>query len=367
MPDTVTVDAKGRPLPPVDPNVKLPGAVARAAAAAEAFYRPQEPTPPDGGNPPAPAAATPEPPAAPVTVAVTPPTPPAPAPEAPAVPPAPAASEDDNGQTWKQRYHSMEGRFKQAMTTINGMQTQMRDMGDELLRMQEFVKNSAGVTVTPQGQPTPKLVTDRDRETYGDELLDTVQRAALEAVQPKLTALEQENQNLKRTVAQTRQGDLYRTLDQQVPNWRAINKSDRFKAWLSLTDLLSGSVRGRLLDAAFKAADAPRVVAFFQGFVNDEAATGSTEFAPRADAQPPAPAPAPRQPALALEALAAPGRAKPAAADTGKPADKPVFTRAQIRQFYDDVRRMVYAGRDQEKAALEAAIFAAQREGRVRN
>lgn len=353
-----------KPLPPggVDPNVRVPGAVARAAAAANAFY--ERPADPPAAPEPAiePAIAPVDPPAAPVTAAVTPPVDPANPPVDP-----PATPEED--QTWKQRYHSMKGRYDQSMSTIQGMQDQMRQMGDEIVALQSTLANSGRVAVTPQGRTVPKLITDKDREMYGEELLDTVQRAAMEAVAPQISALEQENQQLKRDVGRQRTTGVHHTLDQSVPNWRDINRSPRFRQWLSLTDLLSGSVRGKLLDAAFKAADAPRVVAFFQGFVNDEAATGSTEFAvvPPAPAQPPAPAPVPRQPAVALQALAAPGRARPAAQDTGRPAEKPVFTRSQIAGFYADVRKGVYAGRETEKSALETAIFAAQNEGRIRN
>jgi hypothetical protein len=372
MPDDNAFPAGG-----VDPNVRVPKAVAAAAARSQQIIE-QLQTPPAQDPPAAPAG---DPPAEPgVTAAVT--TPPA-APEPPKepaqTPPAaaapeppkqpvtpPAADDDDNSQTWKHRYHAMKGRFDQSILTINQMQDQLRLMGDEMVRLQEFVKNNGSVAVTPQGQTVPKLLTPEDRQTYGDELLDVVQRAATEAVLPKITAVEQENRDLKQQVQRQRQSDMNRTLDLEVPQWRVINKHPRFKAWCSLTDLLAGSVRGQLLNNAVKAADAPRVVAFFKAFLADEAATGSTEFAPTVSPQPPAPAPAPRTPAVALEALAAPGRAKPAAADTGKPADKPVFTRAQIARFYDDCRKQVFAGREQERAALEAAIFSAQNEGRVR-
>ena len=116
------------------------------------------------------------------------------------------------------------------------------------------------------------------------------------------------------------------------------------------------------VNAAFQAADAPRVLAFFKGFINDEVATGQMT-APTAQ---PAATPAPRQAAVSLESIAAPGRARPATGDTQVPVDKPIFTRNQIADFYTRVRQGQYNGRDQDKMRDEAAIFAAQREGRVR-
>lgn len=118
-----------------------------------------------------------------------------------------------------------------------------------------------------------------------------------------------------------------------------------------------------MLDAAYGAASAPRVIAFFKGFVTDEIATGNME-APAVTQQPPA---APRQPAVDMALLSAPGRARPASGgNTPAPADdKPSFTRVQIAKFYNDVRAHVYDGRIAEKNSIEQAIFAAQREGRV--
>lgn len=66
-----------------------------------------------------------------------------------------------------------------------------------------------------------------------------------------------------------------------------------------------------------------------------------------------------------LAKFAAPGRAK-TAAGTSAPAEKPIITRAQIAAFYADIANGKYRGKDAEKAKLEATIFEAQREGRIR-
>jgi hypothetical protein len=149
----------------------------------------------------------------------------------------------------------------------------------------------------------------------------------------------------------------------EVPNWKQINTNPRFIAWLGLPDVYSGQVRKAMLNAAFQAASAPRVIAFFKGFIADEVATGHISAAPPTEPQPAA---APRQPAVPLSTLTAPGRAKPATGDTQVPVDKPIYTRTQIAKFYSDVRRGAYLGREQDKATEEAKIFAAQNDGRVR-
>jgi hypothetical protein len=243
------------------------------------------------------------------------------------------------------------------------LQEQLTELGDELVRTQQMLR-APQRQQAPQPQPqTQRLVTDQDVQTYGPELIDVVRRAAREAVAPDLQNLATQNQKVTQQVTRQNTQSLYGSLDTHVPTWREINVNPRFKLWCRSPDVYSGELRGKLLNAAFQAADAPRVVAFFQGFLNEEVATGN---APNPQPEPQAPA-APRQAALSLEAIAAPGRAKPATGATPvSSADKPVFTRAQISAFYTKVRQGAYAGRDQDRQRDEAAIFAAQNDGRVR-
>ena len=338
-------------LAPVDTTVSVPESVRRAAAAAEAAHKQayQTPDPVVNGETPAPvvdpatAAAIAEPAAQSAPIAQ-----PAPAPD---TSPPPAGDVD-----WEARYNSMKGRFDQSQRTIGSMQTQMSELGDELVRTQSLLTPRQ----QPQQQQPQRLLTDEDKATYGEDLINVVQRAAVEAVAPEINQLRQRNQQLERKVQQQDQNGIFAALDQAVPNWREINESDRFKAWCRLPDLYSGVLRGRLLNDAYRAGQSPRVAQFFRGFLAEEVATG----------QEPAPLPpaVERTAAVPLETLAAPGRAKPAtgADNTNPPADKPIITRAQISAFYDQVRRGAYAGRDADKARDEAIIFAAQREGRTR-
>ena len=369
MPVDVVRDAPAKSHAPIDTNVRIPDSVKRAAAAADAYYQQRqapaappapEPAPAPVAEPVAePVAVAPEPTPAPVVepVAVA---PIAPEPAAPAVPPADA---DIPPEQWEHRFRSMKGRYD-AQLQINGqMQEQMQQLGDELVRTQQMLQRGLATPPTPN-QPPATLITAEDQQNYGNDLIDLTKRAALEAVQPKLNELEHENQQLRQRVTQQSQAGVVQMLDLQLPNWREINRKPEFKRWLSLRDLYSGVVRKQMLDAAYQAADAPRVVAFFKGFVSDEAiAAGTTPPAPL-----PEPPPAPRQAAIPLERLAAPGRARPAGGNDAPnvPADKPIFTRKQISGFYDEVRRGLFAGREAEKAAREREIFSAQNEGRVR-
>lgn len=357
-PREVTVQAPSKPLAPVDDSVQLPQSVRDAAARANSFYQPApgadaQPDPaaaqqPADGQPQQPQPEPTQQQAAPAQDQGDPQ--PAPQPE-----PAPAQDQVN----WEHRYNSMKGRYDQAMDTIGMMQTQLNDLGTELMRTQALMGNAPA----QQAQP---LITQQDVEQYGNDMLDVVQRVAVQAIKPQLDKLETENQELKQTIKKNAFSNVNQTLDHKIPNWREINKSAEFKRWLSLLDIYSGQVRGKMLNAAYQAADAPRVLAFFEGFLQDAAATGHVpQPQPQPDPQP-APQPA-RVPAVDLASLAAPGRPRPASGGTQvNDASKPSFTRLQVKGFYDDVRRGAWAGREAEKNALEAQIFAAQREGRIR-
>ncbi len=324
---------------PIDPDVKVPPSVAAASAAADAAHAAAYNTQP------APAAPSPPPPEP------IPPPPPPPAPQ---------------GHT--PEYFAMKGRFDQSQMVIGGLQEQMTELGTELARAEAQLRSMQAERVDPnQGQRRPgqaprRMITDEDVNTYGPELIDFVRRAAVEAVAPEIDQTRQQVRQVSQRVGSVAQADTMGVLDRDIPDWRQINNSPRFKQWCRLPDVYSGRVRAELLNAAFQAADAPRVVAFFRGFLAEEQATGQLSSPQDQPVTIP-----PRQAAMSLESIAAPGAAKPAGGTTpGPAADKPVFTRAQISYFYSQQGRAAYVGRDSDRQRDEEAIFAAQRDGRVR-
>lgn len=341
-------------LAPIDDSVTIPKSVRDAAAKAESFYKAPEPDPaaaqaqPTGSEP---AASQPQPEPQPVQAQPEPQ--PAPQPE-----PQPSQAADEGN--WEHRYHSMKGRWEQSQRMLGELQEQVVQLGDELVRTQRAITQPQQQP-QPQAQPTQRLITAEDEQNYGPELIDLARRAAAETLSPQIAALQAENHRLTAAVSRGAAQTVSQALDNDVPNWRDIKANPRFVQWLRLRDVYSGQVRMDMLSAANKAANAPRVVAFYRGFISDEAATGQVD--PALQSQP---SPTPRVPAIPLVNLAAPGRARPAPGNSQEPADKPVFTRAQVAAFYDKVRAGGYLGRETEKASDEAMIFAAQNDGRIR-
>lgn len=334
-------------LPQDTPGVPL--AVAAAARAAEALHAQVYQTPQS--------AQTPQPPFVPGADG---------APQ----PPAPAGTVPETGAngSWEHRYLAMKGRHDQQSQDIGQMQQLLQDMSGELAQTRALLRPTPAA-VPPQRRLPPKAITAEDEQRYGPELLSLIQRAARDVVNPSLDKLARQTQEmtnnliqpLQERVAQTASMTIYQTLDQALPEWRTINVDPRFKAWMRLQDVYSGVVRDTLLQDAFQAADAPRVISFFKGFLLEEQVTGNRPVLPQAQ-----PASLPPQPAIDPLLLAAPGRHKPAGSEPPLSADKPVYTRKQITTFYDDIRRGAYIGHDQLRMNTEAQIFAAQSEGRIR-
>ena len=266
----------------------------------------------------------------------------------------------DDDATWERRYNSMKGRFDRA-------QTQLKDMSEQIQNLQSVI---ASLQVQAPSQPLPelvaeKLITEDEERDYGTDFLKVVGKRAKEEMVPELAAqarkiaeLEKRLQGMNNVVAQDSHTKLMSTLDDKLPSWRDLNTNEEFLSWLKLPDPFSGAIRHDMLKAAYAAGNASRVLAFFNGFLAEEAAVapaqGDSDNVPTQTVA-----------KVPLAKLAAPGRAK-TAAGTSTPAEKPIFTRAQIATFYADIANGKYRGRDAEKGKVEAQIFDAQREGRIR-
>jgi hypothetical protein len=358
----VIVDEKPIAKLPADMDT-VPDAVKKRAAAVDAMYKKPVESPAGQKDTPSPSKEVAPPPSE------TPPE--ALAPQAPAeAPPVigsasvdqapPPSSGDENAQTWKHQSLTWQGRYNASQKTIGELQEQMTQLGNELLQLQRAVTPERRQQAPPL--PPQNYLTEQDVQNYGSELIDLTQRAAAHVVAPQLQRIEEENARLHERIVRESRRALDQAVELAVPDFREIDQNPRWHRWLLSVDLLSGRVRQQLLNEAISAANAPRVISFFRGFLQEEVATGHTEPAPIARQAAP-----PRAAAIDLTSIAAPGRARPAGGgDASLPPDKPIYTRAQIAQLYDQQRRGAYVGREAEWSRQEADIIAAGREGRIR-
>lgn len=281
---------------------------------------------------------------------------------------APAVTNDQPTQTqpaegeesWEHKYKSVHGRYVRAQETI-------RQQADTIQNLQNIIATMQ--VASPAAGETPeftaeKLITPEEANDYGEDFLKVVGKKAREELAPIINSYQAEIDRLKKQLEgvsgvfkQDAQKKLLGSLDEKLPNWRQMNTDQQFLDWLSLPDPYSGAIRHDMLKAAYAQGDAHRVLAFFNGFLAEEAAVAPAKAEPEVGTV--------TVPKVPLQNLAAPGRAKTAAASTA-PAEKPFFTRAQIAAFYADVAAGKFRGRDADKNKAEAEIFSAQREGRIR-
>lgn len=286
-------------------------------------------------------------------------------------PPAPAPAKEPKTYTleeWARRYAGLEGRFKGEREKLLG---QVTNLNDEVAQLRRTVAQLEGERLAqPQLPVASELnlkydpITAEEEADYGPDLLKLIERKAgammatvADRYEREITDLKKKVSGVEKTNQVVQQEDLFKTLTRRVPNWSEINENPQFLSWLTQPDGLSGQIRQGMLDTAFNKKDAARVASFFETFLREQPAA-----APRAAADP-GPGPAPK---ASLEQFAAPGRAMSSAPVASGPEDKPVISAAFITQFYQDSANGKYRGKPEEYNRVEAQIYAAQAEGRVR-
>jgi hypothetical protein len=335
----------------VDPSVKLPPAVRAIVNAAEDLHKETykvEELPADPQDPPA--ATSPQ---ESVTPQVTDP---------------PQTPVDD--QTWEHKYKSMKGRYD---AEVPRLKDQLRGLSEQVSNLNNLLATmQAAPQAPPAGEPE-RLITDEEVESYGKDFLDVVGKKAKEIAGAEIRKLQSEIAGLKSQIGnvatagvQSARDKMLDTLDESVPNWRELNEEPKFLAWLGEPDVFSGATRHELLKQAYDRNESRRVLAFFQGFLTEEAALNPASAGnPKATSQQPDQNTGNKPGKVPLASLAAPGRAGTAAGDK-LPAEKPIITTKQITDFYHNRALGKYAGREKEADAFEAQIFDAQKDGRIR-
>ncbi len=243
------------------------------------------------------------------------------------------------------------------------LKAENNQMGQRVSQLERLIATLSAPQQAPAQVAAAKLITDKDVEDYGDSI-EVMRRAAREEV----AASQQEVAELKRLVMQLQTNVVpkvesvvqrqalnaeqmfWSELSAEVPDWREINAEQGFHSWLLEIDPLSGVSRQSYLDNAQNQLDARRVAGFFKTWQSMNG--GSVAQSPRNVAS------------SQLEKQIAPGRGR-TAASTPAANDGKTYARADVAKFFDDVRKGLYKGREQERDRIERDIFAAQRDGRI--
>lgn len=365
---------------PIDKSVILPAAVRAAGAAADAMMAaaiapPAGGPPPPTGGPPPPAGfsqhAQPTPPQPPLPPQAT------PAPAQPNGDPPPAEPGTVEGQ-WQRRAMSWRGQIEADRAAhqreIAGLRIEMENLRAQL--------TSGGTPPASGAAPAPvQLALDPAKraklvETWGEEMVEAMEgvgRDMASAAMGQVTHRVQEDLGATRQEMWQRDNvAMMSALDQMLPQqgdqagWRIINNDPDFQNWLQQQDGFSRLTRHQVLLDAWNRNDTQAVYQMFAAYMGQPPQGGNGP-----GTVPPAPHPngAP-QPSnrLPMHQFAAPGPARSAGHGAPVAPDVNQYTQSHIAWFFSQKARGVFNDtpqRQQWAAAIEADIFAAQREGRV--
>lgn len=196
---------------------------------------------------------------------------PPPEPEAPTPVAIPAEPEQDAAY-WRQRFETMRGKYE---AEVPRMLEQMRQQGAQLQQITEQMRQQPQAPMQPE-QP---LVTKKDEETFGSDLVDMARRVSqeetrqllkrlepIEALLKKLAPKVERVKQVEQEVAQSREDRFWGEIEKGVSDWQQINADQAWLAWLKEYDPISGQTRQDGLNAAQQALDHKRVIAMFTLF-----------------------------------------------------------------------------------------------------
>jgi hypothetical protein len=274
-------------------------------------------------------------------------------PAATAEPPAPQPNELEVSN---HRYQVLQGKYNTEISRLTGAVQALQDENNRILRQIATQQQQAPAPSREQ-QFDLSVVTAKEREEFGEELVNLMARIAKANSQSEINRLTGELNQLRGTVATTvqatqesRQADVYEALKRWNPRWEIINVSQEFLDWLQVPDTITGIVRSNALNHAFQTANATRVVAIFKAYEEDS----------RRGSSPPAPA---AQPQVNRNDLIAPGQPRGGSGEAPNGTSGKIWSEQEIDDFYSRVQRKRIS--EDERKATEADIHKAMIEGRI--
>ena len=277
----------------------------------------------------------------------TPPAEPASVP-APAPPPTPPT---ETAEHWKSRFNTVQGMYNAEIPALRALtRTQESEIATLKAQVQALM-----ATAKPAEPAKPSFDPD-EVERFGQDMLSMVNRHMTNAVtalrsefgevlgqlDSRLRQLEGSVQGVTARTEKSLTAQFWDALAQAHPDYEAVNDSDGWKAWLAGTDELTGVQRQLLLNEAHKALDAGRVGKFFTAYKST----------------------LPPKPSAALAGQVSPpsggAGAAPVAAQTPR-----VFTKKFVQDFYMELQRGKWKGREAEAERVERDISQAAAEGRI--
>lgn len=285
---------------------------------------------------------------------------------APAPAPAPAPAEapkpsDDDSSTWRQRYLSLQGQYN---SQVPELQRQVQTLTDSVAQLTQQLK--AKEAPAPAPEPEADLVTKKDVDAFGEDLVDLARRIAkdefgkreskyikqIEALQGQLAEAKGQVGEVVETTTKSANERFFEALDARLPGWDKVQATAECQEWLGTRIPGTAVTWDMALKEAARTRDVKTVLEVFEVFFEKH-----PTMSPK-----PAPAPAPAPAKQELQRQVAPSKSAAAAPSANV---KRTYTGAEYQAESMRLMRFMQQGKAEEAGRLEAELNAALAEGRV--
>lgn len=242
---------------------------------------------------------------------------------------------------WEHRFNVINGKYAAEVPALREEVKSLTKKLDESVREITELKSASTQSSNPGGLTDEQI--REGEEAYGEDFVSFVRQMIGNSRGPDNSA---EVQELKRDLSAIKERDQQKTeasfwtaLNELVPDWKAVNGDQAFHTFLAQYDPQTGQQRQQDLATAQQALDADGVAAVFNAFKKQQ---------PQPEKQ--------RIPDDQVD--------PPTSRATTAPQGGRIWTGAEIKQFYTDKTNGKISA--EEGKRLEADIFLAQKQGRIR-
>jgi hypothetical protein len=255
----------------------------------------------------------------------------------------------------QQRFRVLEGKYRAEVPRYTA---QVRDLQEQIEQLKAQLAK-AETNVDQGGKPPARSdsagISQSDIDEYGEDMIALIKKASrAHELEEKVKNLEAKLGSLSTGISNLyakNQSEFYEKLAEKVPDWETVNAAPEFHAWCAKFDPDTGRQHQAMLDEAAERLDYVTVAQLFNTWKQSAGRPSASDQGAR------------RQPNLSEHVTPKKSNASTAQAASG---GKTIWTEADMNAFYTDVRKGKYRGREDEAARIEADIFAAYNEDRVR-
>lgn len=243
---------------------------------------------------------------------------------------------------WEHRFNVINGKYAAEVPALRDEVKSLTKKLDEKERQITEMKSASDQSTNPGGLTDEQMA--KFKEEFGEDFVSFVQRmVSSSASKPDNSAevneLRRKVEGFEQKEQQKTEASFWTALNELVSDWKTVNADDKFHAFLAQYDPQTGQQRQQSLNAAQQALDADGVAAVFNAFKKQQ--------------------PQPETPRIPDDQVDPPTSRSTTTPEAGR-----IWTGPEIKDFYTKKAAGKYSA--DEGKRLEADIFAAQREGRVR-